>query len=88
MRPTLWPALLLLTISLATAPAIAAETEPNGTKLETISPAPAASKNEDCPMHKNQKEKCEHKNGEPCPYHNDKKHHGKSHDKCDHKHPA
>jgi hypothetical protein len=59
-------------------------------KLEKISDAPVSTKTsamKDCPMHQGKKE-CDHKNGEPCPMHQNDKHHGKSHDHCDHRHPG
>jgi len=63
-------------------------------KLEKISDAPAvtAQENKDCPMHHSKKE-CpmdhakqdfKHKQGEPCPHHQDARHQGKLHEKCDH----
>jgi len=84
---------VFLATSLFAASAMAADAAPStgqaksSDKLEKISDAPAASKTDikDCPMHHGKKE-CDHKKGEPCPYHQDKKHHGKSHDKCDHEH--
>jgi len=57
-------------------------------KLEQINAAPTDEPHKDCPMHQGKKEcdhkKCDHKkDGKPCPYHQDGKHHGKSHEKCD-----
>ena len=49
---------------------------------------PAKEHVKDCPMHSVEKDKDEHKNGEPCPYHKEGKQKGMSHEKCDHKHPA
>jgi hypothetical protein len=57
-------------------------------QLETISGVPAEIKQDhkECPMH-HKGEKCDHKNGEPCPYHDkgnyDKKHHPRAHEKCE-----
>lgn len=66
-------------------------------KLDKINAEPAATAHDekDCPMdhgkknsqHQAQKE-CNHKKGEPCPYHQDAKQHGKMQDKCEHKHPG
>jgi len=54
-------------------------------KLEKISDAPAATAQDkkDCPMDHGKKD-FKHKHGEPCPHHQDKMHHGKLHEKCDH----
>ena len=87
MRSTQWLISLFFALSLGNAMA-ADTTAANETgKLETINGTPATleQKMKDCPMHQGKKE-CQHKNGEHCPYHKDEKHHGKAHDKCDHKH--
>lgn len=64
----------------------AAQPAAAGNKLEKIDTAPATGHNmKDCPMHQGKKE-CDHKKGEPCPYHQDAQHHGKSHEKCEHEH--
>jgi len=90
MRPGQWIISLFLATSLCAASAMAADAAPasnlSGNKLEKIDAAPAAQHNmKDCPMHQGKKE-CDHKKGEPCPYHQDAKHHGKSHEKCEHEH--
>jgi hypothetical protein len=95
MRATQWMVSLFLATSLCTATAIAADATrataqaQKTTQLETISSTAAgnADKHDDCPMHQGKKE-CQHKNGEPCPHHHDEEHHGKSQEKCDHKHPG
>jgi ABC-type nickel/cobalt efflux system permease component RcnA len=65
--------------------ALAAEVAPANTqpKLESISgnSADAQSAEDKCPAHQH-KDKCEHKKGEPCPYHS-KEHHAHEHDHCD-----
>jgi hypothetical protein len=89
MRSTQLMFSLFLASSLFTACAIAADTTPATTqaqakqtgKLEKISDTPVAA------VTPGMKE-CEHKNGEPCPYHQNEKHHGKTHEKCDYKHPG
>lgn len=90
MRTTQWMTSLFLATSLCAATAIAADAAPGQAqkeaKLETIS-GTAAGKHDDCPMHQGKKE-CQHKHGEPCPHHQDGNGHGKSHEKCDHKHPG
>jgi hypothetical protein len=93
MRTTLWMISLFLATSLYATAATAAETSParnEAGKLENISSKPVSatlSDMKDCPMHQGKKE-CDHKNGEPCPYQQNEKHHGKPHEKCDHKHPG
>lgn len=94
MHLTQWMSSLVLASFLFSGPLMAAgavsATEPaqlkQAGKLDKIGGAPAAAEHDtkDCPMHKGKKE-CEHKHGEPCPYHQDEKHLGKSHEKCDHK---
>jgi len=91
MNTTQWFNALLLLSSFAAFSVYAADQSPApkiaDTKLEKIADKPAISKGEmkDCPMHQGKKE-CNHKNGEPCPHHKDKMHHGKSHEKCEHEH--
>ncbi len=92
MRATHWIVSIFLATSLCAASAIAAEVTPaNGetpSKLEKINGAPASEHEmKDCPMHQGKKE-YQHKKGEPCPYHQDKNHNGKAHDKCDYKRPS
>lgn len=90
MRITQWVISLFLATSLCAASAMAADAAPATEqaqavkKLEEINRAPAAGRDtKDCPMHQG-KEECDHKKGEPCPYHQGEKHHGMSHEKCDH----
>lgn len=92
MRTNPWFITLILLSTIAAFPVSAAEQTPapkvaDDTKLEKIADTPAPAKREmkDCPMHQGNKE-CDHKKGEPCPHHKDKKHHGKAHDKCEHEH--
>ena len=91
MRTNQWLITLVLLGSFSVFSVQAADQTPTPTvadsKLEKIADTPATGKGEmkDCPMHKGKKE-CDHKKGEPCPYHKDKKHHGKAHEKCDHEH--
>ena len=74
--------ILLLTGALFTGSALAADAP----KLESINGA-AAGEHKDCPVeHGKAHDKCEHKNGKPCPHHKKEAHHGKAHDKCEHKH--
>jgi len=95
MRTTQWIISLFLATSLCTASAIAADAAPSTgqaqkeARLDTISGTAAgkADGHDDCPMQQGKKE-CQHKHGEPCPHHQDEMHHGKSHEKCDHKHPG
>ncbi|MFA6903420.1 MAG: hypothetical protein WC236_10085 [Gallionellaceae bacterium] len=87
MRLNQWLISLFFALTLGTAMAADATAANETGKLETINGTPATleQKMKDCPMHQGKKE-CQHKkNGEPCPYHNEEKHHGKAHDKCDHK---
>jgi hypothetical protein len=95
MRATVLMISFLLATSLYAAVASAADVAPvtkESGKLENISSTPVATQEsvmKDCPMHQGKMEKeCDHKNGEPCPYHQNEKHHDKSHDKCDPKHPG
>jgi len=87
MRSTQLMISLFLASTLFTASAIAADTTPATTqaqaagKPEKISDTPVAATTPGM-------KECEHKNGEPCPYHHDDKHHGMSHVKCDYKHPG
>jgi hypothetical protein len=89
MRNMHWIIALILASSLGIGSAMAAEAATETGKLKTISGVPADMKHdhEKCAMHKD-KEKCDHKHGEPCPYHDkghhDKKHHEHMHEKCDH----
>jgi hypothetical protein len=91
MRNTQWIIALFLTISLSIGSAMAADAEKQApaneaSKLETISGTPATDSvvDDKCPMHKGKKNYKE-KHGEPCPY-QDKGHHDKLHDKCEHEH--
>jgi hypothetical protein len=91
MRTNQWFYTLILLSSFSTFSVYAADQAPApkvaDTRLEKIADTPATSTGEmkDCPMHQGKKE-CDHKKGEPCPYHKDKTHHGKSHEKCEHEH--
>jgi hypothetical protein len=89
MRSTQWLISLFLVCSMITTAMAAESTTANETgKLETINATPAAleQKIKDCPMHQGKTKEFNHKNGEPCPYHQDEKNLGKAHEKCDHKH--
>ncbi len=91
MRTTQWIISIFLAVSVCAASAMAADAIPaigdTPNKLEKIDSAPAAEHGmKDCPMHQGKKD-YEHKKGEPCPYHHDKKHQGKTHEKCDYKRP-
>jgi hypothetical protein len=89
MHKAHWMTSLLLTSALFTACAIAADATPATTqaqakqtgKLDKISDTPVAAATPGM-------KECEHKNGEPCPYHQNEKHHRKAHEKCDYKHPG
>jgi hypothetical protein len=89
MRSTQLMISLFLASTLFTASSIAADATSataqaqakQAGKLEKISDTPVAATT---PVMK----ESEHKNGEPCPYHHDDKHHGKAHDECDYRHPG
>ena len=97
MRKTLWITAFLLAGSLGISSAMSADVAKQAPasetgKLESISGVPADMKHDHdkCPMHEGHKskDKCDHKKGEPCPYHDkghhDKKHHDHANEKCDH----
>ncbi len=92
MHATQWIISIILATSLCAASAMAADATPTISdapkKLEKIDGAPAAEHEmKDCPMNKDKKD-YEHKKGELCPDHQDKKHHDKTHKKCDYKQPT
>lgn len=81
MHKSHWLLSVLFTFILGMASALAADTG----NIEQIKPATSDAQHKECPMHQGKKE-CDHKkDGKPCPYHADEKHHGRKHEKCDHK---
>jgi len=91
MRTNQWLISIVLFSSLAAFSVYAADQAPAAntadTKLEKIGDTPSTTKDKtsDGPMHHGEK-KCDHKQGDSCPHHKDKNHHGKMHEKCDHDH--